>query len=132
MRPEEVELLERSFTWKNGERNRHLWEGDWYGAKYSSQSEADLAFCGHIGWLFSYDPETMDRVFRHSRLLREKWNEMRGAATYAQRTIGRAIGDKTPEDGFGKHDPRQILLAVNRPLEKVDEPLNQEFLGDLF
>ncbi|QRM20578.1 hypothetical protein GBK02_14895 [Dechloromonas sp. TW-R-39-2] len=53
-------------------------------------SSADLALSCHIAY-FSRDPVVIDAVMRGSGLIRPKWDEMRGAETYGQRTIHEAL-----------------------------------------
>jgi primase-polymerase (primpol)-like protein len=66
------------------------WEQD-----YGSQSEADLAFCVHLAF-WSRDADQIDRLFRTSGLLRDKWDEKRGAQTYGERTIAEALASASP------------------------------------
>jgi predicted P-loop ATPase len=73
----------------------------WYGDinNYPSQSEADLALCNKIVQFFGHDPDVVDRLFRQSKLYREKWER----ADYRNWTINKAIND-TPET---YKDPRK-------------------------
>jgi primase-polymerase (primpol)-like protein len=60
-----------------------LWEGQWQG-DFGSQSEADLALCGKLAFWSGKNREQMERLFRQSGLMREKWDERHHAsgATY--------------------------------------------------
>lgn len=88
--PEDDETQQaRMFGSKNGEKIKKLWAGDWSG-DYSSQSEADSALCCHLAFWFGRDPERMDRVFRQSKLMREKWDSRRGDSTYGAECIANA------------------------------------------
>ena len=62
---------------------------------YGSQSEADLALCGVIGF-WTQAPAVIDAIFRQSALMRPKWDERhRGdKATYGQMTIEEALSGK--------------------------------------
>lgn len=52
-----------------------LWNsGDWKSLKYNSQSEADFALCSMLAFWTNKDPDAIDRLFRQSGLMREKWN----------------------------------------------------------
>lgn len=66
-----------------------LWAGDTSG--YGSHSEADLALAGYIAWLSGPDLNQIDRVFRQSGLMREKWMEKHGDLTYGDMTLGKAV-----------------------------------------
>lgn len=81
--------LTRMFGSKNGEKIKKLWAGDWIG-DYPSQSEADSALCCHLAYWFGRDLERMDRVFRQSQLMREKWDSRRGDSTYGAECIANA------------------------------------------
>ena len=87
------EVLERMFRSKNGPRYRALWEGRWQELGYPSQSEADLAFAAGLAFFTGGDLAQMDRLFRRSGLMRDKWDRSVGQGeTYGQRTLKRALG----------------------------------------
>ncbi|MGV3723912.1 MAG: DUF927 domain-containing protein [Actinomycetota bacterium] len=79
------ELLSRMFGSKRGAVILDLWNGGLGG--HSSTSEGDAALCTHLAWWTGSDPSRMDRLFRQSRRLREKWDELRGDQTYGELTI---------------------------------------------
>ncbi len=68
-------------------RFRDLFSGDWSSAGYGSQSEADLALCLILAFWTDCDPDQMDRIFRSSRLYREKWER----DDYRETTIQKAV-----------------------------------------
>ena len=84
-----IERLTRSGT--HAARNRQLWDGDWKGAGYGSQSEADLALCGQIAFYTGPDANRIDAVFRRSKLYRGKWER----DDYRGDTIARALSGRT-------------------------------------
>ncbi|MFD1514507.1 hypothetical protein [Halomarina rubra] len=86
------ELLDRARNATNGEKFERLWSGTIAG--YDSQSEADMALCCLLAFWTGGDCRQMDRLFRESGLLREKWDEIHFAdgSTYGEKTIERAIG----------------------------------------
>ena len=69
-----------------------LYAGNWQNY-YKSQSEADIALCNMLAFWTACDFEQMDRIFRTSGLMRNKWNEMHGINTYGDMTITKAIDD---------------------------------------
>lgn len=83
------ELLERAKTSKNGSAFSRLWDGD-TGA-YRSQSEADIGLCNMLAFWTGRDPKRMDRLFRQSGLMREKWDRRQSGSTYGWITIENAI-----------------------------------------
>ena len=86
------QVLEKARTASGGEDFIDLWEGRWKD-KYGSQSEADLALCCSLAFWTGKDAEQMDRLFRQSALLREKWDTVHHAdgSTYGAETIRQAI-----------------------------------------
>ena len=88
------ELWERMFSSPNGSEIRALYEGDTrsYGGDASA---ADLALCNHLAYWTNGDARRMDEMFRETKLMRAKWDEVHGGQTYGDMTIGRA-GRDTP------------------------------------
>ena len=82
-------LLERARTAKNGNKFAALWAGDTAG--YPSASEADLALCNALAFWTDADGNRMDRLFRRSGLMREKWDERHGERTYGAMTLTTAL-----------------------------------------
>lgn len=88
--PDDESLLERARTAENGEKFTRLWDGDIAG--YDSHSEADMALCCLLAFWTGGDVARVDRLFRRSGLLREKWDEVHYAdgSTYGEKTVERA------------------------------------------
>ena len=84
----EEELIARAHAAANGAKFSRLWAGDWSG--FGSQSEADLSLCAQLVFWLAGDVEAIDRNFRRSGLMREKWDERRGESTYGAETIAKA------------------------------------------
>ena len=76
---------------KNGSKFAALWNGNVNG--YGSSSEADLALCCHLAWWTGGDEKRIDRMFRQSGLMRDKWNDRHSGdgATYGAMTIDKAL-----------------------------------------
>lgn len=80
---------------KNAEKFVRLYDnGDISG--YGSQSEADAALCAMLAFRVGDDPETIDKLFRRSRLYRDKWER----ADYREATI--TLGIKACHGVFHK------------------------------
>lgn len=86
---DDSEIIDKARNSKNGSLFTLLYEGNWQGI-YPSQSEADQAFCNLLAFWTQRNEEQMDRIFRSSGLMRDKWNSKRGAMTYGQITVGKA------------------------------------------
>jgi len=88
---EDDEIISRASNAKNGKKFQSLWNGSWSGL-YPSQSEADEALCFMLSF-YTKDPTQIDRLFRKSKLYREKWDR----EDYRLKTIGSAIIKVTEE-----------------------------------
>ena len=86
-------VIEKALKSANGERFKALWQGDTSG--YASASEADLALCGMLAFWCGRDIGQMDRLFRKSGLMRDKWNRPQSGSTYGMITIEKAIANAT-------------------------------------
>jgi len=88
---DDEKLVEKARSAANGPKFERLWGGNIGG--YDSQSEADMALCCLLAFWSGGDQKQMDRLFRQSGLLREKWDEVHYAdgSTYGEKTIERAV-----------------------------------------
>lgn len=90
------QVLARAYNAKNGQLFRRYYEGDyslWEGAaaRHHSQSEADFTLCLYLLYWTNNDVSQAERLFRHSGLMREKWDrKLKGQETYGERTIAAA------------------------------------------
>jgi putative DNA primase/helicase len=66
---------------------------------YSSNSEADQALCNVLAF-YTQDPEQIDRLYRSSGLMRDKWDR----DDYREETIRKAIADLTSWYGWPRFD----------------------------
>jgi hypothetical protein len=85
---EDDALLSKAFAARNGAKIKALFDGDF--SAYPSQSEADHSLCSMLAF-WAQDQAQLDRLFRRSGLMRDKWAEPHGAQTYGERTIERAF-----------------------------------------
>ncbi|MDN6807430.1 MAG: DNA primase, partial [Lacticaseibacillus paracasei] len=88
----EDEIIIKMLKSKSGDRIKKLLNGGWE-PLYPSQSEADLAFANDLAFWTGRDFTRMDSIFRHSSLMRQKWDEKHGKTTYGVSTLNRAIND---------------------------------------
>lgn len=88
---DDTELIDNASRATNGARFSALWAGDT--SAYTSASEADLALCNLLAFWTGADAGQMDRLFRQSGLMREKWDERHGTRSYGEITISRATDD---------------------------------------
>jgi putative DNA primase/helicase len=106
---DDAALIKRASAAKNGDRFGKLWAGD-TSLHGDDASGADQALCNSLAFWTGRDPERMDRLFRRSGLFREKWDEKRGARTYGQMTIEKAIADC--QDTYSPRRTRAASVAA--------------------
>lgn len=95
---------------ESGEKFKALYEGEWE-ELYDSQSDADMALVSMLAFWCGNVEEQIDRIFRTSGLMREKWDRQTGDVTYGQITIRNAVASS-----------RAIYLPVNAAdLHNADE-----------
>lgn len=86
---DDAEIIDKARACRTGGLFQMLYAGNWEGV-YASQSEADLALCNHLAFWTQRDAAQMDRIFRSSGLMRQKWDQKRSGSTYGAITIGKA------------------------------------------
>ena len=120
-----IRFLNKLYGQKNGAKFKKLFEeGDI--SDYGSQSEADLALCHMIAFRAGNDPETIDRIFRLSRLNREKWDR----EDYRENTIRLAI-----ESCSGHFQKTSVVIPYfitenDSGEEKVSPPLLARYVRE--
>ncbi len=75
---------------KNGVKFKDLYEGRWEDY-FDSHSDADMALVSMLCFWCGCVEEQIDRIFRESGLMRDKWDRMTGDTTYGAITIRNAI-----------------------------------------
>jgi putative DNA primase/helicase len=106
-------------------------QGDTSGHK--SHSEADLALCGTLAFYCGPSQEVqVDRLFRASKLMRDKWDEKHGETTYGGATIAKAYEGRTEFYGDGHRAAAALADPLGTP-EALDDaiPAVDEYLTDL-
>ncbi|MCR5109605.1 MAG: hypothetical protein K6B38_01685 [Ruminococcus sp.] len=84
------QVIKHASESRSGDKFTMLWEGRW-SEGYDSQSDADMAFVSMLCFWCGCVEEQIDRIFRSSGLMRDKWDRMTGDATYGQITIRNAV-----------------------------------------
>jgi hypothetical protein len=112
----DAELVARAQSARDGDKFSRLWAGDTsqYG---DDHSRADPALCALLAFWTGCDPERMDRLFRQSGLMREKWDR----SDYRERTINNAVATVSQTSGGHSRGAGSEL-----------QPLPPNLLGELF
>lgn len=111
-------VIAHALASESGDKFKALYEGNWEEG-YDSQSDADMAFVSMLCFWCGNVEEQIDRIFRSSGLMRDKWDRKTGDATYGQITIRNAVAtnsaiytpiqDSTAEDDFETLDDDEDL-----------------------
>ena len=89
----EADIIEMRPMSRNGEKFAALFIYGDASAYGGNQSAADIALCNMLAFWCRNDVGRMDSLFRHSRLMRPKWDEKHwgDGRTYGQMTIQQAL-----------------------------------------
>jgi putative DNA primase/helicase len=91
-----------------GMKFQALWNGDW-NSHFNSASEADSSVVFTLAY-FTKDAAQIDRIFRRSQLMRDKWDQKHGSESYGQRTIAKALSKVTKQ-----YEPKKKRAATPKP-----------------
>ena len=119
---EDNDLIAKAHHAKNGAQFAALWNGDLSG--YGSHSEADMALCNLLAFWTGRNPTQMDRLFRLSGLMRDKWDRPQSGSTYGQLTIQEAI--RTCSAVYEPHQGPQRRRDTYTTQESVKPPDNSD------
>ncbi len=117
---EDEKVIELAGKSRNGNKFLDLFAGNWQGY-YASQSEADLAFCNALAFWTNCDEQQMDRIFRTSGLMREKWTKLHGLQTYGDMTITKAVDSCTT-----MYDPSVSMEKEFKGIQAQSKQLQSE------
>lgn len=84
------QVIQHACKSESGDKFRELYNGNWE-EMYESQSDADMAFVSMLCFWCGNVEEQIDRIFRSSSLMRDKWDRRTGDSTYGQITIRNAV-----------------------------------------
>lgn len=126
-------VIEKMLASKNAEKTKALWEGEIPEGK--SHSEADAALCMILAFWCGGDEEQMDRIFRQSALIRDKWDELHGPDTYGNLTIRNAIARATeyykPVDmGNAREDFNDLAIRLMEFMPESNRLYKEGDLGN--
>ena len=109
----------------NSEKFKKLFAGDWEDL-YGSQSDADMALLSILAFWCGCDEEQMDRIFRTSGLMRDKWDRKQAGSTYGAISIRNTVNTCA-----AVYMPVNAQDIVDEEFSKLDEDDYIEFQPDL-
>jgi hypothetical protein len=116
----EDQIIARASEARNSQKFLDLMSGNRNG--FPSQSEADLALCDILA-SYTGNPDQIDRIFRSSKLYRNKWER----SDYRERTINKAIECATNhyvdngEQARTDAEPTTDIIISDRYLQEVSD-----------
>lgn len=112
------EVIETAMKAKNGLRFSQLMGGDLSIAN-GDHSKADMMLCNMLAFWTNCDYDQIDRIFRRSGLMRDKWDTMRGGLTYGEITISQACKE-FPNGGYVRQskaiEEPIVIMAPHEPV----------------
>ena len=88
------QVMQHALKSESGDKFKALYNGQWE-ELYDSQSDADMALVSMLAFWCGNVEEQIDRIFRESGLMREKWDRNTGDSTYGQITIRNAVSSNS-------------------------------------
>lgn len=129
------ELLDKARGSKQGRMFTDLYNGAW-DSYFSSQSEADFRLCSMLAFWTGCNEEQMDRLFRASGLMREKWDRKQSGSTYGCITIAKAVSGCTavyePKEPGGYSGITIGQAKAERKIYSFDDTGNADRMIDRF
>ena len=133
---DDKDILELARNSRNGMLFSELYSGNYQ--RYGSQSEADLAFCNMLAFWCRKDFNAMDRIFRQSGLMRDKWDRKQSGTTYGAITLNKAIDNC--KNVYSPTVPKDDDFSVNIENSKsksiklysFDDTGNAQRMADMF
>ncbi len=119
---EDQDIVDKVLASNDAQTFRQFQAGDWAALGYPSQSEGDLALAGMLARHAGPHAEQIDRLFRGTGMMREKWDESRGGNTYGEMTIAKSLENAANDaaaDAFVAHMNERYAVIQNGSQVKI-------------
>ena len=114
----DAEIIRLAEESRQGALFSDLFRGNWQDHA-ASQSEADLSLCNMLAFWCRRDTARMDRIFRQSGLMREKWDRKQSGSTYGKITLRKAA-ESCQNIYTPKTESNYSIEIRQKPKEKPD------------
>lgn len=115
------QVMQHALKSESGDKFKALYNGQWEDL-YDSQSDADMALVSMLAFWCGNVEEQIDRIFRESGLMREKWDRHTGDSTYGQITIRNAVSSNSTI-----YTPvRDATTSAEDEFKDLDDPEDEE------
>lgn len=95
----------------------------WFGGDTSDfggdDSRADMALCRSLAFYSDGNRDTLDWMFRQSKLMRPKWDEKRGVDTYGNLTLDKILSTQTEYASFAKVKEQNASSYESRKSRRI-------------
>lgn len=118
-------VIEHASNSKTGEKFKALYEGNWQDY-FDSQSDADMALVSMLAFWCGCVEEQIDRIFRSSGLMRDKWDRRQAGTTYGAISIRNTVNTCA-----AVYVPVNAQDIVDEEFTRLDEDDYIEFQPDL-
>jgi putative DNA primase/helicase len=105
---DEIIDLARTFWPGRGRFDRLFIDGELTDYE-GDQNRADMALCNFLSFWSGGSSTAMDRIFRRSALMRDKWDSKRGTTTYGGLTIAKVISTAKAFFDPGQDRPEKVV-----------------------
>jgi putative DNA primase/helicase len=121
--PSDDDVLEHARGAANGARFTALYDHGNLSQYDYDDSRGDLALCSVLAFWCGPNAAQIDRLFRSSALMRDKWDSARGDSTYGAWTINKALEGKTEFFDWQANARRQEAERAkkNDPAQRMPE-----------
>lgn len=114
------QVIQHALKSESGDKFRALYNGQWEDY-YDSHSDADMALISMLAFWCGNVEEQIDRIFRESGLMRDKWDRKTGDSTYGQITIRNAVASNSTI-----YAPIRDAASAEDEFGDLDDPDNEE------
>ncbi len=135
---DDKDIIDKAMNSSSGMKFARLFNGDT--SDYDNDdSRADMALCNMLAFWCGRDFDMMDRIFRKSGLMREKWDRKQSGSTYGAITLRKAI--EHCQNVYGPTAPKDDDFSVNigtsentkkLKLYSFDDTGNAQRMADMF
>lgn len=126
LRLSDEELIDIALNSQNGDVfYKYYHDGD-ISMNNNDQSSADMSFCMQLAFWCNGNKEQMDRIFRNSALMRDKWDSYRGQQTYGQITIDTAC--RSVPNGF--IPPKPMFNVQDKEKHKKTPTIDEKHITE--
>lgn len=128
------ELLDKAMNAANGMQFARLFSGD-TSAYDGDDSRADMALCSMLAFWCQRNTTQMDRLFRQSGLMRDKWDRRQSGTTYGAITLQKAADECTEVYTPKQSADFEITIEHHKEVTKtytLDDTGNAQRMADMY